>query len=114
MCSQNPPERINDIIPTIPELLNIIEKKPQESSREWLFWMFESRKKEQQRKTQTILATNNHPIEIWQLKVFEQKLSYIHNNPMEAGFVTDTIDWKYSSARNCGDNDQTIIEIDLN
>jgi hypothetical protein len=56
---------------------------------------------------------NNKPIEIWPLKVFEQKLDYIHNNPVEAGFVTDPIDWKYSSAINYGNNDQTILEIDV-
>jgi hypothetical protein len=33
------------------------------------------------------------------LKVFEQKLNYIHNNPVESGFVTNPIDWKYSSAK---------------
>lgn len=41
----------------------------------------------------------NHPIEIWLLKVFEQKLNYIYQNPVESGFVTNPIDWKYSSAR---------------
>jgi hypothetical protein len=41
---------------------------------------------------------NNKPIEIYSLSVFEQKLNYIHNNPVEAGFVTNPIDWKYSSA----------------
>jgi hypothetical protein len=45
--------------------------------------------------------------------VFEQKLNYIHNNPVESGFVTNPIDWKYSSARNYN-NDQTVLEIDLN
>ena len=30
------------------------------------------------------------------------------------GFVTNTIDWKYSSARNYGNNDNTILEIDKN
>lgn len=48
------------------------------------------------------------------LKVFEQKLNYIHFNPVEAGFVTDPIDWKYSSARNYGNDNHTIIEIDMN
>jgi len=57
---------------------------------------------------------HNQPIEIWSLKVFEQKLNYIHQNPVEAGFVTDPVDWKYSSARNYGSNDQTVLEIDLN
>jgi len=27
-----------------------------------------------------------------------QKLDYIHNNPVEAGFVTKAEEWKYSSA----------------
>ena len=57
---------------------------------------------------------NNKPIEIWTLKVFEQKLNYIHNNPVETGFVTDPIDYKYCSARNYGSDDHTILEIDLN
>lgn len=57
---------------------------------------------------------DNHPIEIWSLKVFEQKLIYIHYNPVEAGFVIDPIDWKYNSARNFGNDDQTILKIDLN
>ena len=34
---------------------------------------------------------NNKPIEIWSLKVFEQKLNYIHNNPVETGFITDAV-----------------------
>jgi hypothetical protein len=57
---------------------------------------------------------NNKPIEIWSLKVFEQKLNYIHNNPLETGFVTNPVDWKYSSARNYGADDQTVLEIDIN
>jgi REP element-mobilizing transposase RayT len=61
-----------------------------------------------------IWQQNYHPIEIWSLKVFEQKLNYIHNNPVEEGFVTDSIDWKYSSARNYGNNDHTVLAIDLN
>ncbi|MCW2120390.1 hypothetical protein M2326_002708 [Flavobacterium sp. 7A] len=31
-----------------------------------------------------------------------------------SGFVTDSIDWKYSSAGNYGNNDHTILEIDMN
>jgi hypothetical protein len=57
---------------------------------------------------------NNKPIEIWSLKVFEQKLHYIHNNPVKSCFVTDPIDWKYSSARNYGNDDNSVLEIDLN
>ena len=80
-----------------------------------MLWMFErAAKKNSNVSKRQFWQQNNHPIEIWSLKVFEQKLNYIHNNPVESGFVTNAIDWKYSSARNYGDNNQTILEIDLN
>lgn len=73
-----------------------------------MLWMFErAGKKNSNVKEKQFWQQNNQPIEIWSLKVFEQKLNYIHNNPAESGFVTDPIDWKYSSARNYGNNDQT-------
>lgn len=49
-------------------------------------------------------------IELWSGKVIKQKIDYIHNNPVEAGFVTNPIDWKYSSARNYAE-DETILKI---
>ena len=54
---------------------------------------------------------NNKPIELWTDKVIQQKIDYIHNNPVESGFVRDPVDWKYSSAKNYQD-DHTILEID--
>ncbi|REH46441.1 hypothetical protein C7448_108112 [Tenacibaculum gallaicum] len=55
---------------------------------------------------------HNKPIELWSEKVIQQKIDYIHNNPVESGFVKAPIDWKYSSARNYQD-DQTVLEIDI-
>ena len=43
--------------------------------------------------------------------MIKQKIDYIHNNPIESGFVTRPEDWKYSSARNFMD-DNTVLEID--
>ena len=57
---------------------------------------------------------NNKSIEIWSLKVFVQKLNYVHNSPVETGFVNDAVDWKYSSARNYYINNNTVLEINLN
>ncbi len=54
---------------------------------------------------------HNKPIELWTDKVIKQKIDYIHNNPVEAGFVTEPTEWKYSSARNF-EEDHTILEID--
>jgi REP element-mobilizing transposase RayT len=97
------------------KMLKIIEENVQESRREWLLWMFEKAgKKNSNVEHRQFWQQHNQPIEIWSLKVFEQKLNYIHQNPVVAGFVTDPIDYKYSSARNYGNDDQTIIEIDRN
>ena len=97
------------------KIIKSIENNPQESRKEWMLWMFErAGKKNSNVKFRQFWQQNNKPIEIWSLKVFEQKLNYIHNNPLETGFVTNPVDWKYSSARNYGNNDQTVLEIDIN
>jgi len=41
---------------------------------------------------------HNKPIELWSPEVTEQKMNYIHDNPVEAGFVLEAHHWKYSSA----------------
>jgi len=97
------------------KMLKTIEENPQESRKEWLLEMFEQAGQQKSNvKKRQFWQQHNKPIEIWSLKVFEQKLNYIHNNPVETGFVTDPIDYKYSSARNYGNDDQTVLEIDLN
>lgn len=40
----------------------------------------------------------NHPIELDNNSIIEQKLDYLHYNPVEAGYVTESFHWKYSSA----------------
>ena len=100
---------------TAKQIIKAIEEHPAESRKEWILWMFERAGKKNSNVTnKQFWQQNNKPIEIWSLKVFEQKLEYIHNNPVESGFTTDPIDWKYSSARNYGNNDHTILEIDMN
>jgi putative transposase len=100
---------------TSKKMLKAIEENPQESRKEWVLWMMERAGKKNSNVThQQFWQQDNHPIEIWSLKVFEQKLNYIHQNPVISGFVTDPVDWKYSSARNYSENNHTVLEIDLN
>ena len=47
----------------------------------------------------SIVATGNHPIPLTTTKIAHQKLDYIHNNPVEAGFVDKAEEYLYSSAR---------------
>jgi putative transposase len=42
---------------------------------------------------------NSLGVPLWYPKVFEQKLDYIHHNPVRAGLCKLPEDYKYSSAR---------------
>ncbi len=99
---------------TARKLLKTIADNSQESRREWLLTMFcYAGKKNSNVKNMQFWQQSNNPIEIWTFKVFKQKLDYIHNNPVESGFVTNPLDWKFSSARNYGNDDHTVLQIDL-
>ncbi|MFC5284078.1 hypothetical protein [Pedobacter alpinus] len=41
---------------------------------------------------------DNHPIELTTLQMMEQKINYIHENPVRAGIVNEPQHYKYSSA----------------
>ena len=43
------------------------------------------------------LQQNNHPIELDTNEMMDQRLNYIHNNPLEAGLVDDPSSWIWSS-----------------
>ena len=42
----------------------------------------------------------SHPQAIQGEKMMEQKIEYIHYNPVRRGYVDEPLDWRYSSARN--------------
>ena len=59
---------------------------------------------------------HNRPIELWSRDVILQKLNYIHNNPVKAGFVEKAEDWLWSSARsyaNMGNLLEELVPIEL-
>ncbi|MDD3647679.1 MAG: transposase [Candidatus Dojkabacteria bacterium] len=66
----------------------------------------------QRREKYSIWNYKNWPVLVESDYFFEQKLNYIHNNPVVKGFVEDPTDWKYSSARNYELNDHRILRID--
>lgn len=41
---------------------------------------------------------DNHPIELWSNRVIDEKIDYIHQNPVKAGLVFKAEDYPYSSA----------------
>ena len=53
-----------------------------------------------------------HPIGIQSEQFFNQKLDYIHQNPVKKGYVNDPIHWRYSSAANYAGYDDVPLPVD--
>ena len=84
---------------TSTEIIKAIRNNPKESRKEWLLQAFtEEGKKNSNNTSNQFWQQDNHPIELYNNKMIEQKLDYLHNNPVESGFVTKPEDYKYSSA----------------
>ncbi|ARV11916.1 transposase [Gilvibacter sp. SZ-19] len=97
---------------TSKQLLETIQSHSRESRKEWLLSMFSIAAKGNNDVWHfQFWQHHNHPIELWSNKVIKQKLDYIHNNPVKAGFVTKPSHWKWSSARNFSGKG-SILEID--
>ena len=85
---------------TSTQLRKSIEMNQQESRRKWLLWMFEKAGKGNKRNNEFQLwQQHNHPIHLCTNEMIDQRLEYIHNNPVEAGFVDDPNAWEWSSCR---------------
>lgn len=78
---------------TAKAIIKAIKENQRESRKEWLLEMFKTENGNR------FWRGDNKPIEIWSNYVFDQKLNYIHNNPVEAGLVFKAEDYVYSSAR---------------
>ena len=76
-----------------------IKENLQESRKDWLLKQFEEAgKKSSNVKQYQLWRHDNKPIELWSNKVIDEKLNYIHNNPVEEGLVFKAEQYVYSSA----------------
>ena len=81
-----------------------MQNNPYESRKEWILWMMKrAGKKKSNNKDFQFWQQHNHPIELSTNEVLQQRIDYIHNNPVVAGFVENATDWRYSSARDYED-----------
>jgi putative transposase len=98
---------------TSKQLKRCIEENIQESRKEWMLWMFKrAGAKSSNVKNSQFWQHHNQPIELWSPDVIDQKVNYIHNNPVESGFVNEPWHWKYSSALDYSGG-KGILEIDF-
>ena len=85
-------------------LREAIKNHRRESRKEWVLWLMErAGKKNSNNIDFQLWQQNNNPVELSSSKMAWQKLNYIHNNPVRAGFVDKPEDYLYGSARSyCG------------
>ena len=80
-------------------VVRAIQENPQESRKEFLLNQFlQAGSQASNVKTYQFWRHDNKPIELWSNKVIDEKLNYVHNNPVEEGIVFRAEDYLYSSA----------------
>jgi REP element-mobilizing transposase RayT len=79
-----------------------------ESRRDWLKVVFGYYGQLKLGQTFQIWTHENHAEQIYSQKFIEQKLNYIHNNPVRSGIVAKPEDYLYSSARNYADMENVL------
>ena len=89
-----------------------IQDNPQESRKEFLLDFFKNEAhKSSNVQNYQFWRHDNKPIELWSNKVIQQKIEYIHNNPVAGGLVYKAEDYVYSSALDYVDENGLIEDI---
>ena len=73
-------------------IVKAISENYRESRKEWLLEQFKTEQ------GYRFWRADNKPIELWSNSVIDQKIDYIHQNPVEDGLVFRAEDYVYSSA----------------
>ena len=96
------------------KIIEAIRNNQHESRRELLLWLFE---RAGQRNANNVKyqfwQQHNHPIELDTNEMIDQRLHYIHNNPVEAGIVLSPEHYLYSSAVNYANLPEKLIDVIL-
>ena len=95
-------ENLSDIIRdfkkfTSQTIIRTIEVSKNESRKDWMLWLLKETD-EDKKISYRFWKPDNHPELCYGLPFMWQKLEYIHNNPVKAGWVYKAEDYVYSSA----------------
>ncbi|MBK7232101.1 MAG: transposase [Saprospiraceae bacterium] len=118
ICYTREPNNLSDTLRdfkkfTSKAIINAIDQSnPAESRKEWMLRLFEYYAKyNKNNETYQFWQQDNHPVELASPKWINQKLAYIHLNPVRAGWVENAEEYLYSSAKAYLDQ-ESLIEIE--
>ncbi len=83
---------------TAKELMKAIGENIQESRKELFLHQFSYYGKKNKNAEMQFWKHDNHPFYLYSNEMIDQKIDYIHQNPVEAGFVNEAHEWRLSSA----------------
>jgi REP element-mobilizing transposase RayT len=96
------------------KITEAIAKNPQESRRELLLWLFAKAGAANPNNTHyQFWQQHNHPIALNTNEKLDQRLNYIHNNPVKAGIVRYPEEYLYSRAGNYARLPENVLEVML-
>ena len=98
---------------TAKSIIHSIKTSGKDRRQKWLEWMLKNEAVHHPTSQYQFWQHDNHPIEVWSNEFIDQKINYIHMNPVKAGLVDKEYYWKYSSARNYIFEDHSIIEVEM-
>ena len=85
---------------TSKRLIKSIKENPQESRKKWMLKQFsDAGLKSSNVDHFQFWRHDNKPVELWSHKVIDEKVNYIHNNPVKQGIVIYPSEYVYSSAK---------------
>ncbi|WP_258103557.1 transposase [Marinoscillum sp. MHG1-6] len=98
---------------TSSQILNEIRSNSLESRKNWMLWIFKSAgERNRNNKNHQFWKQDNRAELLFSNDFMEQKLDYLHQNPVKAGLVDEAEHYRYSIARDyCGY--QGLLEIVL-
>ena len=95
-------ERLTNIIQSLKRhtARKIIITAESENRKDWLEQFRKYKKSYKIKSNYQVWQEGVHPQFISSIDMLEQKMHYIHNNPVKKGYVNSPTEWIYSSARN--------------
>ena len=119
IISSEEPNKLSDILRdlkkfTANQIIKAIEDNPKESRKAWLLWIFKKAGTENSRNNEyQFWQQDNHPIECDQESILDSKMTYLHENPVRAGWVRNEQDYVYSSGIDYYLQEKGLIDLDL-
>lgn len=93
-------------------IMKEVNENIKESRKEWLLMIFRYHARFNKRNSGLQFWTHeNHAVELTYADMIDQRINYIHENPVKAGWVEKAEEYLYSSAKNFAD-EKGLLEID--